>query len=108
MAHGGPYSPLLAELKLGAEAASRGMAFDVVKGAADRAGPALDAVARADEVLLLLFIPLVDPGGAEVVAVLADALGRADALVDDLDVGTPGVLVVLDREELVRQLFHAA
>src|ERR1700687_3588095 len=106
MGHGGPYSPGLPELERGAQTAARGMAVDVVEGAADRARAALDAVAGADQCLLLLLIPFVYPGGTEVGAVLANALGGADGLVDDLDVGTPRVLVVLDREELVSELFH--
>src|SRR5438445_13317875 len=87
-----------------AVAAARRMAGDVVEGASDGAGAALDAVAEADQVLLLLLVPLVDPGGAEVVAVLARAFGQADVLVDHLDVRLPGVLVVLDGDGLVGQL----
>ena len=82
------------------------MTLDVVERTADRAGAALNAVAGADQVLLLLLIPLVDPRRAEMVAVLADALGGADRLIDDLYVRAPRVLVEFDCEELVRQLFH--
>src|SRR5437867_8162366 len=89
-------------------AAPGGVAGGVVERAADGAGPALDAVAEADEILLLLLVPLVHPGRAEVVAVLAGALLLADQLVDDLDVRLARVLVVLDREELVGQLLHQA
>src|SRR5437879_9507393 len=99
-------NPLSAVLVTDAKPPAGGVAGDVVEGAADGAGPALDAVAEADQVLLLLLVPLVDPGGAEVVAVLPRALGQADVLVDHLDMRLPGVLVVLDGEELVGQLLH--
>src|SRR5581483_10819255 len=65
----------LAQAELRSEAAARRVADDVVERAADRAGAAFDAVAEADEVLLLLLVPLVHAGRAEVVAVLAGALG---------------------------------
>src|SRR6266567_6406024 len=97
---------LLAVLELDSEAAPRRLAENVVVGAADRAGAALDAVAEADQVDLLVLVPLVDAGRAEVVAVLAAALVAADILVGDLDVGVPGVLHILVREELVGQLLH--
>src|SRR4029077_8863801 len=89
-----------------AVAAPRGVAGDVVERAAYGAGPALDAVAEAHQRLLLLLVPLVHPRRAEVVAVLAGALVPADVLVEDLDVRLAGVLVVLDREQLVGELLH--
>src|SRR5579872_1863845 len=103
---GGPAISGLAEPELSAVAAARRLALDVVVRAADRAGPALQTVAEADQVELLLVVPLVDARRAEVVAVLAFALVRADALVADLDVRVAGVLGVLDREQLVGQLLH--
>src|SRR5205809_660809 len=69
-------------------------AQDVVVRTADGAGAALDAVPEAHHRLPLLLVPLVDPGRAEVVAVLARAPVAADLLVGDLDVGVPGVLDV--------------
>src|SRR5579864_1814876 len=103
---GRPPAAPLAVLELRAVAAARGVAGDVVEGAADRARPALDAVPEADQVLLLLLVPLVDAGGAEVVAVLAGAFRGADRLVDDLDVRLARVLDVFDGEELVGELVH--
>src|SRR5215472_9526683 len=103
-----PGAVFLTQPVLGPVAAAGGVAGDVVERAPDGAGAALDAVAEADQVLLLLLVPLVDAGRAEVVAVLALAFGRAHRLVDDLDVRMAGVLVVLDREELVAELFHQA
>src|SRR5581483_887862 len=97
----------LAQAELRSEAAARRVADDVVERAADRAGAAFDAVAEAHEVLLLLLVPLVHAGRAEVVAVLAGALGRADGLIADLDVRAARVLDVLDREQLVGQLLLA-
>src|SRR5205085_2591652 len=85
---------VLTVFELDAKAAPGGLAEDVVVRAADRAGSALHAVAEADQVLLLLLVPLVDAGRAEVVAVLARALVAADVLVGDLDVGMAGVLHV--------------
>src|SRR5256885_10428979 len=99
-------NPSSAVLEADAIAAAGGVARDVVERAADRAGAALDAVAEADQVLLLLLVPLVDARRAEVVAVLAGALLEADVLVDDLDVRLPGVFVELVGEELVGQLLH--
>src|SRR5262252_6045339 len=103
-----PGAVFLTQPVLGSVAAAGGVAGDVVERAADRAGAALDAVAEADQVLLLLLVPLVDAGRAEVIAVLALAFRRADRLVDDLDVSVAGVLDVLDGEELVAELFHHA
>ena len=97
----------LPKLVLGAKAAPGAVAGDVVERAADRAGATLDAVARADEGLLLLLVPLVDARRAEMGAVLALAVVGADGLVGDLDVGPPGVLSVLDCEELLGELLHA-
>src|SRR5919199_3135600 len=94
-------SGFLAEAELDAVAAARREADDVVVRAADGAGAALHAVAEADQVLLLLLVPLVDAGRAEVVAVLAGAPRAAHVLVGDLDVGVPGVLHVPVREQLV-------
>src|SRR5207245_8570798 len=82
------------------------MAGNVVERAADRAGPAFDAVAGADQGLLLLLVPLVDPSRAEMGAVLALAVVGADGLVGDLDVGPPRVLFVFDSEELLGELLH--
>src|ERR1700674_3488763 len=82
------------------------MTGDVVERAAYRAGAALDAIARADQRLLLLLVPLIDTGRAEMSAVLALAVVGADRLVDDLDVRVPGVLLVLDGEELLGELLH--
>src|SRR5258708_9506957 len=98
----------LAKLVLGAKASARAVARDVVVRAPDRTGAALDAVVRTDQRLLLLLVPLVDAGRAEVRAELAFALVGADRLVDDLDVRPPGVLFVLDREQLIGELFHQA
>src|SRR5438270_4659209 len=97
---------VLAVFELDAETAARRLAEDVVVGAADGAGPALHAVAEADQGLHLLLVPLVDAGRAEVVAVLARALVAADVLVGDFDVGVASVLDVLVREQLVGQLLH--
>src|SRR4029077_6453116 len=97
----------LAKLVLGAKASPGAVAGDVVEREADRARAALDAVAGADQSLLLLDIPLVHPRRAEVGAVLALAVAGANGLVDDLDVGPPGVLFVLDGEELLGELLHA-
>src|SRR5204862_3436710 len=98
----------LAVLVAHPKAATGRLTGDVVERTSDRAGAALDAVAEADQILLLLRVPLVDPGRAEVVAVLAGALLEADVLVHDLDVRLAGVLGVLDREELVGELLHQA
>src|SRR4029077_16370583 len=82
------------------------VAGEFCERASDRACAALDAVPEADQRLLLLRVPLVHAGGAEVRAVLARALGEAHVLVDDLDVRLARVLVVLDGEELVGELVH--
>src|SRR5579875_149301 len=84
----------------------RGEADDVVVGAADRACPALDAVAEAHDRLFLHLVPLVDPGRAEVVAVLPRKALPAHLLVSDLDMGMPGVLDVTVGEQLVGELLH--
>src|SRR5216684_3077873 len=99
-------TPALAKLELGAIAPPGAVTGDVVERAADGAGATLDAVAGADQRLLLLLVPLIDAGRAEVSAVLALAVVGADRLVDDLDVRMPGVLLVLDGEELLRELLH--
>src|SRR5713226_399540 len=99
-------TPALAKLELRAIAPAGAVTGDVVERAADRAGAALDAVAGADQRLLLLLVPLIDAGRAEVGAVLALAVVGADRLVDDLNVRMPGVLLVLDGEELLRELLH--
>src|SRR6202030_2246441 len=96
----------LSQPVLGAESAAGAVAGDVVERAADRAGATLDAVAKADEILLLLLVPLVHARRAEVVAVLALALGPAHVLVDDLDMRAARVLFELDGKELVCELFH--
>src|SRR5260370_12134567 len=98
----------LAKLVLGAKAAPRAVAGDVVVRAPDRAGAALDAVVRADKRLLLLLVPLINASRAEMRAELALALVGADRLVDDLDVRPAGVLFVLDREQLFGELLHQA
>src|SRR2546423_199141 len=98
--------PGLPAPELHAEAAPGGEADDVVVGTADGARPALDAVSEAHDGLSLLVIPLVDAGGAEVVAVLPGALVPADVLVGDLDVRMPRVLHIPVGEQLVRQLLH--
>src|ERR1700682_4732793 len=98
--------PSSAQLVTNPVAAPGRLAGDVVEGAADRARPAFDAVAEAHQGLLLLLAPLVDPGWAKVGAVFAFALRGAHGLVEDLDVGFAGVLVVLDREQLVCELLH--
>src|SRR5258706_13635974 len=98
----------LAKLELGAKAAPGAVAGDVVVRAPDRAGAALDAVVRAHQRLLLLLVPLINACRAEMGAELALALVRADRLVDDLDVRTPGVLFVLDRKQLLGELLHQA
>src|SRR5487761_1598223 len=105
---GPPGSVFLPVLELGAVAATGAVAGDVVKRAPDGAGAALDAVAEAHHRLLLLLVPLVDARRAEVGAVLALALGGAHVLVGDLDVRLAAVLVVLDCEQLVGELFHQA
>src|SRR5881275_2252642 len=76
---------VLSEPVLGSVAAPRRVAQDVVERAPDGAGAALDAVAEADQVLALLFVPLVHAGRTEVVAVLARAPRGAHRLVGDLD-----------------------
>src|SRR5215467_638976 len=81
-------------------------ADDVVVGAADGAGTALHAVAKADDGLLLVLVPLVHSRGAEVVAVFARAPVPANVLVADLDVRVAGVLDVAIGEELVGELLH--
>src|SRR5258708_19265126 len=96
----------LAKLVLGAKAAPRAVAGDVVVRAPDRAGAALDAVVRAHQRLLLFLVPLINACRAEMRAELALALVGTDRLVDDLDVRPPGVLFVLDREQLLGELLH--
>src|SRR5437879_12788640 len=93
-------------LVLDAVPPTRRMAGDVVEGASDGAGAALDAVAEADQVLLLLLVPLVDTGGAGVVAVLARAFGKADVLVVHLELRLPSFLVVLVDTEIVDRIIH--
>src|SRR5712691_5430197 len=97
----------LAKLELGAVAPPGAVTGDVVEWAADRAGAALDAVAGADERLLLLLIPLIDAGRTEMGAVLALAVVGTHRLVRDLDVRMAGVLFVLDGEELLGELLHS-
>src|ERR1700694_3154071 len=96
----------LAIPELDAEAAPRGEADDVVVGAADRARPAFHAVAEAHNRLPLVFVPLIDARGTEVVAVLAGTPVPAYVLVRDLDVRMAGVLHIAIGEQLVGQLLH--
>src|SRR5579884_1987332 len=102
----GPSAAPLAVPVLDAVAPLGAEADDVVVGAADGTGPALHAVAEAHDGLLLVLVPLVDPGRAEVVAVLAGAPFPAHVLVPDLDVGMPRVLDVAIGEQLVGELLH--
>src|SRR5260370_24844582 len=98
----------LAKLVLGAKAAPGAVAGDIVVRAPDRAGAALDAVVRADQRLLLFLIPLINTCRAAMRSELAFAILGAGRLVDDLDVRPPGVLFVLDREQLLGELLHQA
>jgi hypothetical protein len=75
------------------------MTTDVVVWTSDVAGAALDAASRAHQRLSLCWIPKVNSRWAKEVAVLA-LTKDARRLVINLDVRSPGILLVVDSQEL--------
>src|SRR5450759_2351363 len=75
------------------------MTTDVVVWTSDVAGAALDTASKAHQRLFLCWIPTVNSRWAKEVAVLA-LTKDAGRLVINLDVPSPGILFVVDSQEL--------